>query len=280
MGDYTKLACMVATHEEAAIFRRFDILNVKSLLYMQAELVDLEDQLRDIEEQDKKSRDPEKALFPTSIQALKKSSFTKNNEQWMKYKEVQEKIHAYSMCLIFYSLMLSRGVLLDEALLRFLSLRKVSKPTSNDVGVLRDWLEQDTGGRLFLKGIEDTTWKSNDDFLSLDPNQAGKDSLTWLINEKVVPWYHRHWGYRTKPLSTAKWDGVQDYHKDKLEKIANAISTLLAALLPSISILILYFVSKPASRLITISLFSVFFSLILTTVSAAKRVEVFAATTA
>ncbi|KAI4263110.1 MAG: hypothetical protein L6R42_001733 [Xanthoria sp. 1 TBL-2021] len=263
MGDYTKLASMMANHAEAAIFRRFDTLNIKNLLYMQAELVDLEDQLYDIESQDKKSRNRNKVLFSSSVQTLRKSASTRDNDQWMKYKKVQEKMHAY-----------------NDALLQYLSLRKVAKPTSNDVKVLRDWLEQDTGGALFLKGIENTTWKANEDFLSLDPEQAGRDSLTRLINQKLVPWYHRRWGYRSKPSSSAEWDGVWDYHKDKLEKIANGISTLLAALLPSISILILYFVSKPASRLITISLFSVVFSLILTTVSAAKRVEVFAATTA
>ncbi|KAL8849833.1 MAG: hypothetical protein Q9221_005171 [Calogaya cf. arnoldii] len=263
MGDYTKLASMMANHAEAAIFRRFDTLNLKSLLYMQAELVDLEDQLHDIESEDKKSGDPNKVQFSSSVKALRKPTGTRENVQWMKYKEVQDKMHAY-----------------NDALLQFMSLRKVARPTPNDINVLRDSLEQDAGGALFLKGIENTTWKANEDFLSLDPEQAGRDSLTRLINEKLVPWYHRRWGYRSKPSSSAEWDGVWDYHKEKLEKLANAISTLLAALLPSISILILYFVSKPASRLITISLFSVFFSLILTTVSAAKRVDVFAATTA
>ncbi|KAL8677813.1 MAG: hypothetical protein Q9186_005793 [Xanthomendoza sp. 1 TL-2023] len=247
MGDYSKLASMMSRHSEAAIFRRFDTLNVKNLLYMQAEIVHLEDQLHCLEMGD---GNPEKALRPFSVYVLKEAVGSGENPQWTKYKEIQEKIYAY-----------------NDALLQYSNLRKIAKPTSNDLGCLRDWLERDDGGKDFLQGREDSTWKANEDFLSLDPEQAGRDSLTWLINEKM-------------PLSNAEWDGVWDYHKDKLEKIANAISTLLAALLPSISILILYFVSKPASRLITISLFSVFFSLILTTVSAAKRVEVFAATTA
>ena len=63
MGDYTALASMMADHAEAAIFRRFDTLNIKNLLYMQAELVDLEDQLHDIESEDKKSEAPNKVSF-------------------------------------------------------------------------------------------------------------------------------------------------------------------------------------------------------------------------
>ncbi|KAL8685038.1 MAG: hypothetical protein Q9224_006004, partial [Gallowayella concinna] len=230
---------------------------------MQAELVNLEVELRVLEEDDKTSTDPEKSCFAYSVYNLRESAYTDKGRQWKKFQEVQEKVQAY-----------------NGAVLQYLAIRKVAKPTSNDVKFLREWLERPEGGDFFLRSHEDSTWKSNDDFLALISEQAGRDSLTWLINEKVVPWYHRRWGYRSKPSSSAEWDGVWDYHKEKLEKIGNAISTLLAALLPSISILILYFVSKPASRLITISLFSVFFSLILTTVSAAKRVEVFAATTA
>ncbi|KAI4226306.1 MAG: hypothetical protein LQ349_006899 [Xanthoria aureola] len=97
MGDYTALASMMANHAEAAIFRRFDTLNIKNLLYMQAELVDLEDQLHDIESEDKKSEAPNKVSFSSSVQALRRSASTRDNDQWMKYKEVQEKIHAYSM---------------------------------------------------------------------------------------------------------------------------------------------------------------------------------------
>ncbi|KAL8988652.1 MAG: hypothetical protein Q9169_008518, partial [Polycauliona sp. 2 TL-2023] len=97
MGDYTKLAAMMANHAEAGIFRRFDNLNIKNLLYMQAELVDLEDELHDIESEDKKSRDPNVILFASSMQALRKSTGTgtKHSIQWVKYKEVREKIHAY-----------------------------------------------------------------------------------------------------------------------------------------------------------------------------------------
>lgn len=88
------------------------------------------------------------------------------------------------------------------------------------------------------------------------------------------------WLTAEKPASIAEWYGVWQYDKEKLSRLANAISTLLASLLPSISILVLYFLSKPVTRLMAILWFSVFFSLILTAVSSARRIEVFAATTA
>lgn len=83
MGDYTALASMMANHAEAAIFRRFDTLNIKNLLYMQAELVDLENQLHEIESEDKKSKAPNKVAFSSSVQALRRSASTRDNDQWI-----------------------------------------------------------------------------------------------------------------------------------------------------------------------------------------------------
>ncbi|KAL8947235.1 MAG: hypothetical protein Q9222_006459 [Ikaeria aurantiellina] len=255
---------MIANHGEAALFRRFDALNIKSLLYMQAELVHLEAQLRGIEERDKVSTDPSKAQFPFSVYDLKEAAAgAGKTSQWTKYEELQGKIQAY-----------------NGALLQYRSLRKVAKPTLQEIEFLREWLDRPEGGNFFLQGREADIWESQQDFLSLDAHQTGQDSLTSLINERIVPWYHSRWGSRAKPLSTGEWYGVYEYEKQKLGAIANVMSTLLASLLPSASILTLYLLTKPITRLVAIMLFSVLFSLVLTFVSTTRRIEVFAATTA
>ena len=99
---------------------------------------------------------------------------------------------------------------------------------------------------------------------------------------KTLPfWYYfpQHLTIK-QPSPTVDWYGVWQYDQRMLETVANAISTLLASLLPSISILVLYFLSKPVTRLVAILLFSVLFSVILSAVSTGRRIEVFAATTA
>ncbi|KAL8715786.1 MAG: hypothetical protein Q9220_000453 [cf. Caloplaca sp. 1 TL-2023] len=255
---------MIANHGEAALFRRFDTLNVKSLLYMQAELVHLEAELRQVEERDRVSTDPSKGQFPFSVYDLKESGAGVGKiTQWSKYQELQSKIQKY-----------------NGALLQYLSLRKVARPTLQEINFLREWLDRPEGGDFFLKGREADIWESQQDLLSLDAHQTGQDSLTWLINKKIVQWYHSRWGSRAKAPSTGEWYGVYEYKKHKLSAIANVISTLLASLLPSVSILTLYLLEKPITRLITILLFSVLFSSILTCVSITRRIEVFAATTA
>lgn len=55
MSGYQKLAELMTKHSEAATFKRFDFLNTLNILYMQAELVHLEEELRDSMREDLES---------------------------------------------------------------------------------------------------------------------------------------------------------------------------------------------------------------------------------
>ena len=80
--------------------------------------------------------------------------------------------------------------------------------------------------------------------------------------------------------SNSMWNGVWHYDEAGLIVVANAISTLLSSLLPTTSILVLYFVEKPLARLAVTMVFTAVFSVTLATVAKARRIDVFAATTA
>ncbi|KAL8807488.1 MAG: hypothetical protein Q9182_000653 [Xanthomendoza sp. 2 TL-2023] len=99
MADYHMLACMIAKHGEAAIFRRFDVLNIKNLLYKKAELVHLEAELRQIEKEEKLSTDLSKSAYPFSVYELQQAARSGNGTQWIKYQEIQSKLEAYSMAI-------------------------------------------------------------------------------------------------------------------------------------------------------------------------------------
>ena len=83
----------MANHKEVAIFRNFAALNVKSLLYMQAKLVHLEDELKIIEEEDKATA-KSKTSLPFSVHEPKRSDDTEI--QCRKYTEIREKLKVYS----------------------------------------------------------------------------------------------------------------------------------------------------------------------------------------
>lgn len=97
MDNYHGLATLIGTHSELALFRRFAILNAKNLLYLQSELVHLEDELKFIARKDECSGDGVKQAFKFCLFDLKEASGTDQDLQWRKVLEIREKLKEYSM---------------------------------------------------------------------------------------------------------------------------------------------------------------------------------------
>lgn len=70
------------------------------------------------------------------------------------------------------------------------------------------------------------------------------------------------------------------YKNSKLLRIADVLSTIISSALPIASIIALNFIDRMIIRLVAIALFTMTFSLILTIVTNAQRIEIFAATAA
>lgn len=101
MEGYAKLASIMGSHPEVAILRRFGALNVQNLLYLQAELVALEDDLRAIAAEDNASSDPNRAIYSRDWHTLSNSkNYTPGGEtagkQWQTVLSIREKLKEYS----------------------------------------------------------------------------------------------------------------------------------------------------------------------------------------
>jgi hypothetical protein len=70
------------------------------------------------------------------------------------------------------------------------------------------------------------------------------------------------------------------YRDSHFHHIANIVGTLISSLIPIGSIVVLYFVADMPIRLAIVSLFTAIFSIALSLVTSARRVEIFAATAA
>lgn len=70
------------------------------------------------------------------------------------------------------------------------------------------------------------------------------------------------------------------YNDSKVLRIANILSTLISSALPVASIIALNYINRMIIRLVVVVLFTMTFSLVLSLMTNARRVEVFAATTA
>ena len=83
---------------------------------------------------------------------------------------------------------------LDEALLRYVQLQKISKPYANHINLLKEWLDRPEGGDFFLRGYEAEIWQDDGDIIALSDAHIGQDSCTRFINGRIAPLYHHLFG--------------------------------------------------------------------------------------
>lgn len=123
--------------------------------------------------------------------------------------------------------------------------------------------------------------------------------------EKIVPLFHYYIGKHFKVLtaislpyclldrteslltthlylkaSSTSSTEFTSYHDSSLYKLLSLLSTTIASVFPVLAIVLLHFVTKTSARLSIIATFTAMFSICLSLVTQARRVEIFAATAA
>lgn len=95
MEGYAKLSSLMATDTEFAIYRKFGALDAQNLLYYQAELMRLEEDLRETAVEDRRSQDSEKRLFSDNWFELSNAEPGKNL-QFQKVMQIRRTLKEYS----------------------------------------------------------------------------------------------------------------------------------------------------------------------------------------
>jgi len=94
---YPRIACRMSLKPETAIFRSFSALNARNLLYMQAELCRLEDELMEQEKKDNRSSIGEKHKYATDWGWLRLASLHEDPPiQLNLLNEIKRKLREYS----------------------------------------------------------------------------------------------------------------------------------------------------------------------------------------
>jgi hypothetical protein len=98
MEGYEKLAARMAGDPELGIFRRFATLNTQNLLYLQAEIIHLETELRVLAQVDKDSSHPARQRYHRDWTDLSQTRDNGNDEdkQWQKVLELRKVLSEYS----------------------------------------------------------------------------------------------------------------------------------------------------------------------------------------
>ncbi|MCJ1336571.1 hypothetical protein MMC09_001847 [Bachmanniomyces sp. S44760] len=278
MEGYPRLANLVGRKPEVAIFRRFGALNVENLLFLQAELVTLEQELKEIVEEDKHSDDPARKEFSTSWYALHESRMSKSRRvrlQWEKRVEIRKKLNEY-----------------NNAILLTTRLYRLERPDKDDLSLLRAWLQDPKGGNDFLSAdgmnVYDEEADIKDDLFSLASRPGEKDAFTrWItgpllnwVNEKVFGEGSFLPTRLTHPFAPPQIDpatSLYDYNDTHLQRLAASLTTILASLFPIASTIVLYFIQSTLVRLGVVVAFIGVFGVALMAFTQATRIEVFEA---
>ncbi|KAF3004794.1 hypothetical protein E8E13_002928 [Curvularia kusanoi] len=268
---YHRLADLMAKYTEAAIFRRFNDLNMMSLLSLQAELVDMQAQLREMWAEDDESHDAVEKQFST-------------------YFQMRAKLQEY-----------------HAAILQISQIQSIPAPEQADLKFLRGWLYGIGEGDGFLKGYEAFTWQlpSEDsqrnhkalerDMMTLHKAGAEQDMFSRILSSSLIDlwaWLRSFPSPETAgTMTTAHQEptfqktidpdsGILHYSEERLLRFNNILISVVSATMPILSIVALYFINTVGGRIGAMAGFTVVFALVLAIFTNARRLEIAASTAA
>jgi hypothetical protein len=174
------------------------------------------------------------------------------------------------------------GVLVDAQLTHACYLAGLKGPRRYDLDFLRSWLERPMMGNFPLRGPDQHSWSEENthDLLAIQRRESSDPFSRWL-SDSFVPFFHNIFGERfKKPLPEDPESGICNYPEKYLSTVVNILGTVAASVLPITSIVALYFVNSTLIRLGLTIVFTAVFSCALALMTQARRVEIFAASSA
>ncbi|KUJ08191.1 uncharacterized protein LY89DRAFT_677081 [Mollisia scopiformis] len=303
MAGYERVGDLMTKHPEVATFKRFDFLNTLNILYLQAELVHLEQELRESMRDDLEFRneptinssfgsqdeietaevaniqhDVEKGApsitghskveseINVRLESTRDWYFLANSEEsqtWEVMLKAREKLKEY-----------------NEAVLRHKEMMHQDSPNKCDVEFLRRWFKDEKMGDFPLRGDDSEVWETSktSELIAFRARKA-EDPLSTFFLRRVYLWWHHCIGHRFKKTQSEEVRYFE-YRDRNILRVANFLSSIISSALFMAAILTLYFVTNQLARLGIIAAFTTIFSLVLVLATTARKIEVFAATAA
>ncbi|KAH0843904.1 hypothetical protein AYO21_08294 [Fonsecaea monophora] len=280
MRGYDKLAHLMSHYPEYGIVRRFRELNYRNILYLQAELVQLEAELQSATTADAQSRDPLRQHYGNHFPLLSASLGAGHDVQWTTMLEIRSKLEKYSEPNVTLPLHAPKSIHFPGVDQK--ALGELGRPAKHNLTFLRSWFERRHMGNRPIISSDRHVWdvEKEHDLVVLEP--AGfADALSDWISGHCVPLYHRTIGKHHK--ATVDWDPASEmswYSSSGIQAAVDVVATIISCLFPVGATVVLYFVQSMGARLGALAAFTAVFAFCLALLTNAKRVEIFAATTA
>ncbi|KAI1739569.1 hypothetical protein F4680DRAFT_422000 [Xylaria scruposa] len=237
---------------ETFIYRKFDELAARNLLYLQSELLVLEKQLNELDKNDADNEDMDVKDASRTWETLTQRYDTGNEEAQVRIDLIIR----------------LRAILKEyhEALLLQSELANLKRPNKRVLDAYRQWFKKPYPA---LGGQAKTFLDDSNDLVALKTSET--DPLSLLVR--------RYWPTKEE-LSRDGFHRIGRFNEKSISIAVAVINVLVAAVLLVGSITGLYFVTNNAAQLGMIAAFTAAFALSVSSMTSARRAEVFAATAA
>ncbi|SMQ48024.1 unnamed protein product [Zymoseptoria tritici ST99CH_1A5] len=239
---------------ETYVFRKFSELTARNLVRMQCELMDLERQMKELDRkaEPESSNDPSFVLSSRSWETMKSLAAERDGDE-RKLMALNEEIEA-------------RLENYHAALLQAGEIAKLKQPSNRVMTAYRHEFS-----KMDIRGDAAAMLDVESDLVALKPPPDG-DLLSNMIRN--------HWPGSIKTRANPDGGGIVHYQEHQLQLLVSLISISIATVLLVGSILLLYFVQEPDSRLGLLIMFIILFAVGIRISTSASRDSIFAATAA
>ncbi|KAF1850467.1 uncharacterized protein K460DRAFT_271456 [Cucurbitaria berberidis CBS 394.84] len=256
LRGYPSLSTFISSNpqSESFIFKRFDKLAARNLLYLQSELACLQEKLEDFDKEDyKPPYDREANACARSWEDFErvKDSNERQKERWDLMLRTRSCLREYQETLLLQS--------------RTAALSTPSKD------VLEAFQAEFVGHGSSLIGASKTIYDSNDDLVQLHSTER-KDRVSTFLAKYLFRWLHTN-----APNQNHADPRITYVYTSRLDLFVELFYAVLSIVLLLGAILSLYFIKNAIWRITTIALFTLVFAACAIFLADGRRLAVFGA---
>ncbi|KAK4213972.1 hypothetical protein QBC37DRAFT_238366, partial [Rhypophila decipiens] len=284
-GGYERLANWMSLHPELSIFRRFGSLYTESILYLQAEIAQLEERLRQIRPKERKDGLRPELHLQLQEQSWDTLSSNSDAEQGSPGREKFE-IH-----------MMLRNLLAQyyQALDLQSKVQDLRRPHRKALKGLRMYMNRPCMGNIKILSPDWRTWGDENEHMENDLltfENCIMDTFSSFLNYGILDIYDKCVGRHIRQKITRTRNGsnilpltssdrnVVTYSYSTIALFAQSVTVLLACMLPIAAIMLLNSIDDMTKRLNVIACLTGAFSVSMRLFTMATLAEIFAATAA
>ncbi|KAK5663285.1 hypothetical protein OQA88_3712 [Cercophora sp. LCS_1] len=162
----------MAAYDEFAIFRRFKVANYRNLLYLQAEMISLEEEIEQTVKEESSMSEVQKWSGDWWLLANGLNNRQSNQRECI--LRLREKLEEY-----------------NDALITLSTIAKLPGPAPVEIWTLREWFRRPGMGNFLLTGGDANAWSPDfeSDLLALKARVTPDPVSSWFVGT-VIPLFH------------------------------------------------------------------------------------------